>query len=156
MAQRKFVSLFFWGGGGGGGKKTQRTLNVSAIAETLKEVDLPWKLYSSLCINMVSYSTDTASYGNDAVSYCTNTVSCSSSGKKRLPALCSVWPPASSLVYFAVMQPGLFSGYCLIHCTTTRSKTPFSELRHALCYSAIVFSVTRAVIRMLSNILWCH
>ena len=35
-----------------------------------------------------------------------------------------VLPPA--LVYFAVLQPGLFSVYCLIHCTSTR--TTFSEL----------------------------
>ena len=51
-------------------------------------------------------------------------------------------PPA--LVYFAVIQPGLFSVYCLIRCTTT--KTLFSELPQVLCWSAIVFSVTRAVI----------
>ena len=38
-------------------------------------------------------------------------------------------PP--TLVYFAVMQPGLFSVDCLIHCTTT--KTPFSELPQAFC-----------------------
>ena len=61
-------------------------------------------------------------------------------------------PP--TLVYFAVLQPGLFSVYCVIHCTTTR--TTFSELPQALCSSAIVFSVTRAVISLLSNILWCH
>ena len=60
-------------------------------------------------------------------------------------------PPA--LVNFVVLQPGLFSVYCLIHCTTT--KTLFSELPLALCWSAIVFSVTRAVISWLPNILWC-
>ena len=57
-------------------------------------------------------------------------------------------------VYFAVLQPRLFSVYCPIHCTTT--KTPLSELPQALCWSAIVFSVTRAVISLLPNIIWCH
>ena len=37
----------------------------------------------------------------------------------------------STLVYCAVLQPGLFSVYCLIYCTTTR--TTFSELPQALC-----------------------
>ena len=61
-------------------------------------------------------------------------------------------PP--TLVYLAVLQPGLFSVYCLIHCTTT--KTTFSELPRAHCWTAIVFSVTRAVVSLLPNILWCH
>ena len=38
-------------------------------------------------------------------------------------------PP--TLAYFAVLQPGLSSLYCLIHCTTTR--TTFSELPQGLC-----------------------
>ena len=61
-------------------------------------------------------------------------------------------PP--TLVYFVVLQPRLFSVYCLIHCTTTR--TPFSELPQALCWPAIIFSVTRAVISLLPNIILCH
>ena len=68
---------------------------------------------------------------------------------------CAVYcllPPA--LVYFAVLQPGLFSVYCHMHFTATR--TTFSELPQALCWSAIVFSATRAVISLLPNILWCH
>ena len=61
-------------------------------------------------------------------------------------------PP--TLVCFAVLQPGLFLSYCLIHCTTTR--TTFSQLHKALCWSVIVYSATRAVISLLLNILWCH
>ena len=61
---------------------------------------------------------------------------------------CTVyWLLPPTLVYFAVQQPWLFSIYCLTHCTTTR--TPFSELSQALCWSAIVFSVSRAVISLL-------
>ena len=41
--------------------------------------------------------TDKDSYGTDTVSYGTDTVSYGSSGKKGLPALCSVLPPASSI-----------------------------------------------------------
>ena len=58
-------------------------------------------------------------------------------------------PPA--LVYFATLQPVLFAVYCLIHCTTTT--TPFSKQPQALCWSAIVLSVTRAVISLLPNTL---
>ena len=52
----------------------------------------------------VSYGTDTASYGNDMASYGTDmasygtdTTSYGSSGKKGLPGLCSVLPPASNV-----------------------------------------------------------
>ena len=45
----------------------------------------------------VSYCTGTVSYGADTVSYGTDTVSYGSSGKKGLPGLCSVLPPASNV-----------------------------------------------------------
>ena len=70
--------------------------------------------YCSMCTDMASYATNTVSYSTDTVSY-------GSSGKKGLPELCSVLPPASSVcLLFAVLQPGPFSVYCLIDCTTTR------------------------------------
>ena len=70
---------------------------------------------------------------------------------------CLTWKSAieiKSLLLLLLVQPGLFSMYYLTHCTAT--KTPFSELPQALNWSAIVFSVTRAVISLLPNILWCH
>ena len=111
----------------------------------LTEIDLPRKMYCSQC-------TDTASYGFNTTSYGTDTVSHGSWGKKGLPTLCNVLP--RTLVYFAVMPPRLFSVYCLMHCTTT--KTPFSELPQALCWSSIVCNTTRSAIGLLPNILWCQ
>ena len=78
-----------------------------------------------------SYSTDMASYGTDTVSYGTDgpvTVHLARRGFQDSEVFC-ILPP--TLVYFAVLQPGLFSVYCLTHCTTT--KTPFSELPQTLC-----------------------
>ena len=72
------------------------------IAQTLIEIDLLLKAYCSLC-------TDTASYGTDLVSY-------GSSGKKGLPGLCSVLPPASNVG--------------VLCCTATR--TVLSVLSHTL------------------------
>ena len=80
-------------------KNTQRL-------HTLIEIDLPLKAYRSLFMGTASYGMDTASYGTYTVSYGTNMVGYDSSGKKGLPALSSLLPP--TLVYFAVMQPGLF------------------------------------------------
>ena len=80
---------------------------------------------------LCSLSTDTTSYSADTVSYGTDMVSYGSSDKKGLPGLCIVYclqPP--TLVYFAVLQLGLFSVYCPIHYTTT--STTFSELPQAL------------------------
>ena len=57
--------------------------------------DLPPKAYCSLCTDTASYGTGMASY--DTVSYSTDTVSYGSSGKKGLPVLCSVLPPASNV-----------------------------------------------------------
>ena len=53
------------------------------IALTLIEIDLPQKVYCSLCTDMVSYITN-------MVSYC-------SSSKKGLPTPCSVLLPASNV-----------------------------------------------------------
>ena len=105
--------------------KNRRTLIVCRRLHRLIEIDHPRKAYCSQC------TSDTASYGTDTMSF-------GSSGKKGLPGLCIVLPLPPTLVYFAVLQPGLFSVYCLIHCTTTR--TTFSELHQALAWSAIVFS----------------
>ena len=66
--------------------------------------------------NTVSYGTDTASYGTDTVSYGTDTVSYDSSGKKGLPGLCSLLPPASNVG--------------VLCCTATR--TVLSALSHTL------------------------
>ena len=63
-------------------KKRKNTQCVSAIAKTLIAIDIPRKAYCSLCTDIVSYGTDTVSYG--------------SSGKKGLPGLCSALPPASN------------------------------------------------------------
>ena len=44
----------------------------------------------------------------------------------------------ATLVYSAVLQPGLLSVYCLIHYTTTSlPRTTFSELLQALCHQFI-------------------
>ena len=110
------------------GKENRRILNVSRWSHRL------WlrSMYCErrtvfLCIDTVSYGTDTAS--------------CGSSGKKGPPQLCNVLPPASIVGVFC--------------CNATRTVlsvlsytlyTHFSELPQALCWSAIVFSVTRAVI----------
>ena len=109
---------------------------MSTISQTLIEIDFPQKAYCGLCtdtasygtdtvsygIDTVSYGTDTVSYGTDTVSYCTdtvsygtNTVSYGSSGKKGLPALCSVSSASNVGVY------------C---CTATR--TVLSILSHTL------------------------
>ena len=71
------------------GRKNRRTHNVD-LPQKLIEIDLPRKAYCSLC-------TDTASHGTDTVSYGTDTVIYGSSGKKGLPVLCSVLPPASNV-----------------------------------------------------------
>ena len=75
-----------------------------------------------------------------------------------------------TLVYFAVLQPGLFSVYCLIHCTTTR--TTFSTLLYcnqdcSLCivsytvqplgpHSVLCCTATRTVLCVLSHTLYNH
>ena len=146
----------------------------------LSEIDLPRKAYYSLCndtascctdtascgadtasyctdrascgTDTVSYGTDTVSYGTDTTSYFNDTASYGTSGIKGLPWLCSVLPPASNFgVLCCTATKTVFN---LIHCTTTR--TTFSELPQALSWSVIVFSVTRAVISLLPNTLWCH
>ena len=77
-------------------------------------------------------------------------------------------PP--TLVYFAVLQPGLFSVYCLIHCTTTR--TTFSALLYCNqdCSQCIVSytvqplgppsvlccTAARTVLSVLSHTLYNH
>ena len=58
-----------------GKENPKNTQCVSAIAETLIEIDLPGKAYCRLFSNTVSYRTDTVSYGTDTVSYGTDTVS---------------------------------------------------------------------------------
>ena len=63
-----------------------------------------------------SYVTDKASCGTDKASYGTDTVSCSSSGMKGLPGLCSVLQPASNVG--------------VLCCTATR--TVLSLLSHTL------------------------
>ena len=82
---------------------------------------LPRKTYCSLC-------TDTASYGFNTVPIESVTVHLARRGFQDRVVYCLL-PP--TLVYFAVLQPGLFSVYCLIHCITTR--TTFNELPQALC-----------------------
>ena len=91
------------------------------------------------------------------VSYDTDMVSYDSSGKKGLPALCCILPPASSVgVLCCDVTRTVLSilSHSHSHCITT--KTTFSEIPGALSWSAIGFSVTRAVISLLPNILWCH
>ena len=88
-------------------KNRKNTQCVSAIAQTLVQIDLPRKVYCSLCTDTASYGTDTASYGTDTascgtdtVSYGTDTASYSSSGKKGLLALCCVLPPPTNFGIF--------------------------------------------------------
>ena len=57
--------------------------NNSMCVSDCKEIGLQQKVYCTLCA-------DTAGYGTD-------TVSSGSSGKKRLPGLCSALPSASSV-----------------------------------------------------------
>ena len=115
------------------GRKDQRTLNVCCRLHRLIETNLLRKAYCSLCADMASYDTDIASCGTDMVSYGTDMVSCGtdmvsygSSGKKGLPGLCSVLPPASSVGVLCCTAARMFSVCCLIHCTATR--TTFSAL----------------------------
>ena len=146
MARRKCI------GSGYLGKKSGRTLNVCWRLHRL--IDLQPKVYCSLCTDMAS-----------SVLICPVMVPIRSvtvliwSVMVHLTRRCfqhclayCLLPPM--LVYFALMQPGLFSVYYLILCTTT--KTSFSELPQALCWSAIIFSITRAVIILLPNIVWRH
>ena len=119
IAQRKCI------GSGVFGRKNRRTIiNVcrrlhglirSIYRERLTEVCVPIRpvtaLIRSAAIPMRSVTVHMARRGfQDCVVYC-------------------LLPP--TLVYFAVLQPGLFSVCCLIDCTTT--KTTLSELPHALC-----------------------
>ena len=73
-------------------------------------------MHCSLCTDTASYGTDTVSYGTNTESYGISMASYGSSGKKGLPALCSVLPPASS------------AG--VLCCTATR--TLLSVLSHTL------------------------
>ena len=52
-----------------GKENPKNTQYVSAIAQTLTEIDLPRKEYCSLCTDTASYGTDTVSYGTDTVSF---------------------------------------------------------------------------------------
>ena len=133
---KKMYWLSFFGRGR---KKTKNSQCVSAIAQTLVEIDLPGKAYCSLRTYTASYDT------NKPVRALIRsvTVHLANKGLPNCTVYCLLHP---RLVYFAVLQPGLFSVYCLIHCKTARRRTPFSELSQALCWSAIVFSVTRAVV----------
>ena len=89
-----------------GKERPKNTQCVSATA--LIEIDLPRKACCSLRTDKVSYGTDTVIYG--------------SSGKKRLPGLCSELLAASN---FGVLYRTA-TRTVLIHCTTIR--TTFSEL----------------------------
>ena len=117
-------------------EKPKNTQCVLTIAQTPIEIDLPRKAYCCLCTDTVSYGTDTVSYG--------------SSGQRGLPVLCSVLRPASNFGVLCCTA----TRAVLIHCAITR--TTFSELLQALCCSAIVFNIIRAVISLLPYILWCH
>ena len=66
---------------------------------------------------MANCSASTASYSPDMVVYGTNMVSCGSYGKKGLPTLCSVLPPAFNVG--------------VLCCSATR--TVLSILSHTLC-----------------------
>ena len=129
LAQRKCI------GSGLLGRRNWRTLNVCHKCIDW-EINLPWKAYCSLGTD---YS-DRASSGTDTVSY-------GSSGKKGLPGLCNVLPPASS---FGV--PLLYCNQDCSQCIVSYTVQPLSaKLPQALCWSAIVFSVTKAVISLLPN-----
>ena len=90
----------------------------------LREIDVPRKAYCSMYTNMASYSTDTASYS-------TNMVSLVHLARRGVQHCVVHWllvlPP---MLYFAVMQPGLFSVYCLLHLTTTKAPS-VNYLRHS-------------------------
>ena len=140
MAWRKYIGSCFLG------KKPQRTLNACWRLHRLWQRLMYCERRTVVCTDTASCCTDTASYGTDTVSYRQLLYS---SGKMGLPALCSTLPPASNVGELCCMQPGLFSVYCLIHCTTT--KTALCELPQALCWSAFVFSITRAVISLFAK-----
>ena len=97
---------------------------------------LPWKAYCCLCMDRYWYSQLRYWYSTLTVLIQSVTVLTQSVTfiwqKKGLPALCSVLPPASNVVYFAVLQPGLFSMYCLMHCTLQPQEPPSVDyLRHS-------------------------
>ena len=138
MARRKCICSGFLG------RKTRRTLIVCRRLHRLWYRSIYRERRTVVCVPIRPV----------AVSIRSVTVPIQSVSVRLVHQHCVVYcllPP--TLVYFAVLQPGLFSVYCLIHCTTTR--TTFSELPQALYWSAIVFSVSRAVISLLPNILWC-
>ena len=130
-----------------GKEKPMNAQCVSAIAQTVigLETDFPRKAYCSLCTDTVSYGTDTVSYGTDTVSY-------GLFGKKGLPGLCSVLPPASNVG--------------VLCCTATRtvlsalSHTQYNHKDHLQWATSdtplICHCITRAVISLLPNILLCH
>ena len=100
------------------------------------EIDLSRMAYCSLCTNTASYGTNTASYstdmvryGTDTISYGTDMISYSSSGKKGLPGLCSVLPPASNI---GVLCNQDCSQYFVSY-TVQPQRPPFEELPQALC-----------------------
>ena len=125
MARRKCV------GSGILGKKSRRTLNVCRRLQTLIEIDLPRKAYCSLLTDAASYGTDTASYGTDTVSYGTSTVIYGLSGKKGLPAQCSILIPVSSVgVRCCDATRTVLS---LLSHTLHNYKDPLQKLPQALC-----------------------
>ena len=137
------------------GKKIPKsTQGVSAIAQTLIETDRP-ESRTVVCVPirpaMVPIRPVTVQIRSVTVPIRSVTVHLARRSFQDCVVFCLL---PLTLVYFAMLKPGLFSVYILIYCTTT--KTRFSELPQALCCSTIVFSVTRAVIKLLPNILWCH
>ena len=135
-------------GSGFRGRKNWRILNVCQWLHRLWQRLIYHKRCTVVCVP-TSYGINTFRYGTDVVSY-------GSCGKKGLPGLCNVLPPASDVGVLCCTATGTVLTilvYCIIHCTT---RTTFSELPQAPCWSANVFSVIRAVINLLLNILWCH
>ena len=114
-------------------EKPKDTHCVSAIALTVIENDLPQKAYCSLC-------TGTVSYGMDTISYSPYTVRYGLSGKKGLPALCNVLPPASNVG--------------VLCCTATW--TFFSLLSHTLYKYQDRFQWTTSGTKVICHCLQCN
>ena len=133
------------------GKKTRRTLNVcrplyrlwyrSIYLERRTVVCVPigplTVLIRPLTVQIWSVTVPIRSYG--------------SFGKKGLPALCSILPPASELGVLCCTATR--TALSVLSHTLYNHGPPSVKLPQALCWSAIAFSVTRAVISLLPNIL---
>ena len=130
MARRKCIGSSF------SERKNQRTVNVCQRLHRFKlKIDLPRKAYCSLCTHTDYRLIYHERHSVVCVPILPITVQIQSvvvhlvrMGFQGCIVYCLL-PP--TMVYFAVLQPGLFSVHCLIHCTATR--TTFIELPHALC-----------------------